>query len=134
MRAALRRIVDSGTLRSFSASVLQAGGFAPDHAAQTADLLVWANLRGADSHGVLRIPRYVEMVQLGIINPKPQLRFVSEFGATAVLDADRAPGAVGMIMADVDSRVGGAGGGRIACRSRTPARWATLLIRLRGPD
>lgn len=94
-----RRIVDSATLRSFSVSLLQAGGFAPDHAAQTADLLVWANLRGADSHGVLRIPRYVEMVELGIINPKPELRFVSEFGATAVLDADRAPGAVGMIMA-----------------------------------
>lgn len=99
MSAALRRIVDSSTLRSFSASLLQAGGFAPDHAVQTADLLVWANLRDADSHGVLRIPRYVEMVELRIINPKPELRFVSEFGATAVLDADRAPGAVGMIMA-----------------------------------
>lgn len=99
MSAAPRRMVDSGTLRSFSASLLQAGGFAPDHAEQTADLLVWANLRSADSHGVLRIPRYVEMVELGIINPKPELRFVSEFGATAVIDADRAPGAAGMIMA-----------------------------------
>ena len=99
MSAALTRIVDSDTLRSFSASLLQAGGFSPDHAAQTAALLVWANLRGADSHGVLRIPRYVEMVDLGIINPKPQLRYVSEFGATAVLEADRAPGAVGMSVA-----------------------------------
>jgi ureidoglycolate dehydrogenase (NAD+) len=99
MNAATRRIVDSGTLRTFAASLLQAGGFVPDHAAQTADLLVWANLRGADSHGVLRIPRYVEMVELGIINPKAEPRLVSDFGATAMLDADRAPGAVGMIMA-----------------------------------
>src|SRR5947199_894571 len=99
MSSALTRNVDSDTLRSFSARLLQAGGFSPDHAAQTAALLVWANLRGADSHGVLRIPRYVEMVELGIINPKPQLRYVSEFGATAVLEADRAPGAVGMMMA-----------------------------------
>src|SRR3954453_709605 len=99
MSSARTRTVDSDTLRSFSASLLQAGGFSPDHAAQTAALLVWANLRGADSHGVLRIPRYVEMVELGIINPKPQLRYVSEFGATAVLEADGAPGAVGMIMA-----------------------------------
>jgi ureidoglycolate dehydrogenase (NAD+) len=97
--SAARRIVDSEILRSFSARLLQAGGFAPDHAAQTADLLVWANLRGADSHGVLRIPRYVEMVELGIINPKPELRFISEFGATAVLEADRAPGAAGLAMA-----------------------------------
>jgi ureidoglycolate dehydrogenase (NAD+) len=99
MNTAQRHIVDSATLRSFSARLLQAGGFAPDQAVQTADLLVWANLRGADSHGVLRIPRYVEMVELGIINPKAELRLVSEFGATAVIDADRAPGAVGMTMA-----------------------------------
>src|SRR3954452_7228377 len=99
MSSALTRTVDSDTLRSFSASVLQAAGFSPDHAAQTAALLVWANLRGADSHGVLRIPRYVEMVELGIINPEPELRYVCEFGATAVLEADRAPGAVGMMMA-----------------------------------
>src|SRR3954462_9605754 len=99
MSASLTRIVNSDTLRSFSASLLQAGGFSPDHAAQTAALLVWANLRGADSHGVLRILRYVEMVELGIINPKPELRFISEFGATAVLEADRAPGAAGMNMA-----------------------------------
>lgn len=99
MNAASRRIVDSNTLRSFSANLLQAGGFTASHAAQTADLLVWANLRGADSHGVLRIPRYVEMVELGLIDPKAEPRFVSEFGATAVLDADRAPCAAGMIMA-----------------------------------
>jgi ureidoglycolate dehydrogenase (NAD+) len=99
MNAPTRRIVDSSTLRTFAANLLQAGGFAPDHAAQTADLLVWANLRGADSHGVLRIPRYVEMVELGIINPRAELRFVTDIGPIAVLDADRAPGAVGMILA-----------------------------------
>src|SRR3954471_22945872 len=99
MSSALTRIVDSDTLRSFSARLLQAGGFSPDHAAQTAVLLVLANLRGADSHGVLRIPRYVAMVELKIMHPKPELRYVSEFGATAVLEADRAPGAAGMIMA-----------------------------------
>lgn len=96
---AAKRIVDNDTLRAFAASLLRAGGFASDHAEQTADLLVWANLRGADSHGVLRIPRYVEMVELGIINPKAEPRFVTSVGATAVLDADRAPGAVGMILA-----------------------------------
>jgi ureidoglycolate dehydrogenase (NAD+) len=99
MNAPTRRIVGSDTLRSFAADLLQAGGFAPDHAAQTADLLVWANLRGVDSHNVLRIPRYVEMVELGIINPKAELRFITDIGPIAVLDADRAPGTVGMILA-----------------------------------
>jgi ureidoglycolate dehydrogenase (NAD+) len=99
MTAPARRIVDSNTLRAFAADLLRAGGFASEHAAQTADLLVWANLRGADSHGVLRIPRYVEMVELGIINPKPEMRFVTDIGPVAVLDADRAPGATGMLRA-----------------------------------
>lgn len=99
MNAASKRIVDGDVLRTFSASLLHAGGFASDHAAQTADLLVWANLRGADSHGVLRIPRYIEMVEEGTINPGAAPRIVREVGAIAVLDADRAPGAVGMLLA-----------------------------------
>jgi ureidoglycolate dehydrogenase (NAD+) len=56
-------------------------------------------LRGADSHGVLRIPRYVEMVELGLINARAEPRQVSGKGAVAVLDADRAPGAVAMNLA-----------------------------------
>jgi ureidoglycolate dehydrogenase (NAD+) len=91
--------ISSASLRAFAAALLRAGGFAADQAEQTAAMLVWANLRGADSHGVLRIPRYVEMVELGLINPKAEPRQVSGRGAVAVIDADRAPGAVGMNLA-----------------------------------
>lgn len=91
--------IDSGRLQRFAADLLAAGGFAADQAEQTAAMLVWANLRGVDSHGVLRIPRYVEMVELGLINPKARPRQVSHKGAVAVIDADRAPGAVGMTLA-----------------------------------
>ena len=48
--------ISSGTLQGFAAALLRAGGFTADQAEQTAAMLVWANLRGADSHGVLRIP------------------------------------------------------------------------------
>ncbi|WP_323688855.1 Ldh family oxidoreductase [Rhizobium sp. AN83] len=48
------------------------------------------------SHGVLRIPRYLEMIDLGIIDPVAMPETVHEFGAIAVIDAKRAPGAVGM--------------------------------------
>ena len=54
-------------LQDFATRLLKAGGFTASDAAQTADMLVWANLRGVDSHGVLRIPRYVEMIELGLI-------------------------------------------------------------------
>ena len=91
--------ISSGTLQGFAAALLRAGGFTADQAEQTAAMLVWANLRGADSHGVLRIPRYVEMVELGLINPAAEPRRVSGKGAVAVIDAQRAPGAVGMNVA-----------------------------------
>jgi ureidoglycolate dehydrogenase (NAD+) len=94
-KSAARRIAAS-TLERYACALLEAGGFAPDHAAQTAEMLVWANLRGVESHGVLRIPRYVEMVDLGLINPAASIRQVAGRGAVSVLDADRAPGAVAM--------------------------------------
>lgn len=86
-------------LLTFAANLLAAGGFSADHARQTADMLVWANLRGVDSHGVLRIPRYLEMVQLGLINPAASPQTVLHKGAVSVIDADRAPGAVAMNLA-----------------------------------
>jgi ureidoglycolate dehydrogenase (NAD+) len=93
------RAISSASLQAFAAALLRAGGFTADQAEQTAAMLVWANLRGADSHGVLRIPRYVEMVEVDLINPKAEPRQVSGKGAVAVIDADRAPGAVGMNLA-----------------------------------
>ncbi|MDP2800347.1 MAG: Ldh family oxidoreductase [Phreatobacter sp.] len=94
-KPAAKRIAAS-TLERYAGALLEAGGFAPDHAVQTAEMLVWANLRGVESHGVLRIPRYVEMVALGLINPTASVRQVAGRGAVCVLDADRAPGAVAM--------------------------------------
>jgi ureidoglycolate dehydrogenase (NAD+) len=92
-------LIDAASLTAFAADLLRAGGFAADHAAEVAEMLVWANLRGVDSHGVLRIPRYVEMVELGLINPAAAPKQVAGRGAVCVIDADRAPGAVAMNLA-----------------------------------
>ena len=94
-----KKRVSPAALRDFSASILSRGGFARPDAAKTADLLVWANARGVDSHGVMRIPRYIEMVQQGLINPDGKPHFASTFGATAVVEGENAPGAVGMGLA-----------------------------------
>ncbi|WP_332117899.1 Ldh family oxidoreductase [Azorhizobium caulinodans] len=83
-------------LSAFAAGLLEAGGFRPADAKKSADLLVWANQRGVDSHGVLRIPRYVEMVGLGLINPAAEPKVVNEWGAVALIDAGLAPGASAM--------------------------------------
>ena len=86
-------------LKAYAARLLQAGGFSPVHAKRTADILVWANARGANSHGVLRIPRYIEMVEQGSIDPMADPKLVQQDGAIAVLEAARAPGASGMVAA-----------------------------------
>ncbi|ARM89774.1 malate/L-lactate dehydrogenase family protein [Rhizobium sp. CIAT894] len=86
-------------LEDFAAALLQAGGFSEQYAKQSAELLVWANMRGADSHGVLRIPRYIEMVELGIVKGCAEPAVSHEFGAICRLDGNLVPGAVGMSMA-----------------------------------
>jgi ureidoglycolate dehydrogenase (NAD+) len=94
-----RKTIQSGALTDFSRRLLEAGGFSTEYARTSAELLVWANLRGADSHGVLRIPRYLEMVEQGIVHGHAKPHYVSERGATAVIEGDRIPGASGMSMA-----------------------------------
>lgn len=92
----LFRVAD---LQRYAAALLAGGGFGAEQAEQTADVLVWANARGVDSHGVLRIPRYVEMVEAGTIQPHAEPAVVERKGAISVMEAARAPGATAMVAA-----------------------------------
>ena len=74
-------------LRDFADRVLRAAGLAPAHAAAAAAGLVAANLRGVDSHGVLRLTQYVESIAAGEIEPDPDVRVVVRRGSTALVDA-----------------------------------------------
>lgn len=68
---------------------------APDADARwVATLLVRANLRGHDSHGVIRIPQYVTSVRKGETNLRPVMRILNETPTTAVLDGDLGLGQV----------------------------------------
>lgn len=86
--------VDWRALKDFSREVFACAGFTPEGAELQADVLVWANLRGVDSHGVLRIPWYVELVDKGLMKPRPNIRVEKETAATLLMDADYAPGPV----------------------------------------
>ena len=69
-------------------------GLPPEDAETEAEVLIWANLRGVDSHGVLRIPWYVERVEAGQMNPRPNIQVLKETPATLLVDADHAFGPV----------------------------------------
>ena len=88
------RRVGAAELRAFTQSVFVAAGLPSEDAALEAEVLVWANLRGVDSHGVLRIPWYVELLDRGDMNPRPRIRIERETAATLLVDGDRAFGPV----------------------------------------
>src|SRR5438876_5477347 len=66
--------------------VFQACGVPPGEATIVADHLVAANLRGVDSHGVIRVVQYVDEIRDGQIIPGAPITLVKETEMTAVMD------------------------------------------------
>ena len=59
-----------------------------DYEAKTiAERLSGSNLKGHDSHGIARVPRYVEWMEKGWVYPKLKPELVVDAGAMACLDA-----------------------------------------------
>ena len=58
-------LVDSGELRKKVAALFQAVGVSAEHADQIAEVVVFADLRGVESHGVQFTPRYVRGIARG---------------------------------------------------------------------
>jgi ureidoglycolate dehydrogenase (NAD+) len=86
-------------LLSFMVQVFCGNGMSEHDATTVAEALLWANLRGHDGHGVARLPRYIEMIQKGDLDPNAQPEITSQTAATFVVNAKRAAGAVAMSVA-----------------------------------
>ena len=91
--------IDAAELAAFAARLFVARGMKAEHASQVADVLVWADLRGVDSHGVERLPSYLSLIERGQMNPHGEPRLDDVAPALFRIDADRAAGPVPMIMA-----------------------------------
>jgi len=87
-------IFSSKDLTRFSYEVFRKLGCPETEAQTAADVLVSADLRGIDSHGVARLNGYVRLWEKKRINTKPNLNVIYELPTTATLDADRALGLV----------------------------------------
>jgi len=79
--------VQAEPLKDFCVRVFQKMGVPEADARITADVLVTANLRGVDSHGVARLRRYVDGLQSGMMVAQPEVQVVTETPATALIDA-----------------------------------------------
>jgi LDH2 family malate/lactate/ureidoglycolate dehydrogenase len=74
-------------------SMTKAGLPAAD-AAKVAELMVAADLSGADAHGVFRLAQYVDRLKMGAINPRPTVKVERSAPATALIDGDNGMGHV----------------------------------------
>src|SRR5262249_26368245 len=81
-------------LLNFCEALLRASDVPAGDAAIIAGCLLEANLRGTDSHGVLRLPIYIPRFQSRATNPQPDIITVNERGQAALLDGDNGLGHV----------------------------------------
>ena len=81
-------------LQEFTRQVFVKMGCPEEDARLAAEILVSADLRGIDSHGVARLPGYVRLQSLDRVNPKPNIRIVHQTPSTAVIDGDAGLGLV----------------------------------------
>ncbi len=80
--------IDAGRLREAVAAIFQAAGCDEAEGARVARRLVESNLTGHDSHGVIRVPRYVHWLDTGTVYAGRNVKTVMDAGAVAVLDGD----------------------------------------------
>lgn len=75
-------------LRKFTEQVFVQTGHSATDAAKATDVLISADLRGIDSHGVARLTGYVRLTKAGRVNPAPVFSTKRETLSTLTLDAD----------------------------------------------
>ena len=73
-------------LRASGAAIFAATGAPAESATVVADLLADANAVGHDSHGVIRIPQYINTIEQGEIDPRATVVVERETAVSAVLD------------------------------------------------
>ena len=79
--------VRADALSDFCVQVFRELGVLEEDARITADVLVQANLRGIDSHGVARLARYVNGLKDGVMLAQPTEKVVTETPTTITVDA-----------------------------------------------
>ncbi len=81
-------------LRQFTTRVFLEMGCHLEAAEQATDVLLSADLRGVDSHGLARLSSYIRLWENDRINPTPEITVVHETPSTTLLDGDLGLGLV----------------------------------------
>lgn len=84
--------VNHARLTTYARTALEKSGVDSDHARIVAECLVDANLHGIDTHGVFKLPEYVNRIERGGMNTNPDVTVTRTTDATATVDGDNGPG------------------------------------------
>ena len=79
-------LIEADRLNALVARIFTAAGCAPEEASRIAEFLVGANLTGHDSHGVARVPRYVDWLASGEVEAGQSIAVLNDTGGLIVLD------------------------------------------------
>lgn len=86
--------VSAESLQTFVTEVFKKAGCGESNARDMAQCLVQTNLWGIDSHGVLRVKKYLDRIRSGGMNATPELRTLRSDSGLQVMDADNGSGYV----------------------------------------
>jgi LDH2 family malate/lactate/ureidoglycolate dehydrogenase len=75
-------------LNSFICRIFAAIGLNEADQKQAAAVLLAADLRGVESHGLARLSGYIRLWEKKRINARPNIRIVHELATTATVDGD----------------------------------------------
>jgi L-2-hydroxycarboxylate dehydrogenase (NAD+) len=90
----MQNLINYQELLDLSVKVFTAIGSDPADARSAAEVLVSADLRGIDSHGVARLSGYIRLWEAKRVNARPNIQIVHETPSTAVVDGDSGLGLV----------------------------------------
>lgn len=88
------KLIQHEKIIAFISELFTKGGMSREHADWYAVTIANANLRGIDSHGILRVPVYFDRILCKAINPAPSFRETEAAPAVSLLDADGAAGCI----------------------------------------
>lgn len=88
----IRVLVPPAKLTEFTAACLEKLGLAAADARFVAETLVAANLRGVDSHGVVRLPHYATRLRNGTVKARPNITARRTAPGVAVVEGDAGMG------------------------------------------
>jgi L-2-hydroxycarboxylate dehydrogenase (NAD+) len=78
----------AGAMMGFIADALAAEGLRREDARRVGELMVEADLTGADAHGIFRLPQYVRRLRAGGSNPRPEIAVRRLAPAVAMVEGD----------------------------------------------